>query len=349
MESESEFKKIDWTSLFDVCRGRLVERTVYGDVGIFQKIQTGNKHLEKMKCFGSTDPEIFGRSLMKPFQMKPIAKDLAPYLSWEEKALSIASHCGAKLHLEFLEKMQKNSKSSEFLKVPESNSMGGCESNSLKSQISHPCSGKHLAVLRACEINSWDFSSYIEIEHEFNKTYFNYLEGQLAEFDISRGPKDSTKMKHLRFNNVESDGCGLPTMGLHLSEIAFLFCKLAEFSSEDWIWEAAHRHPYLVGGDGRVDSLIMKMHSNIFAKEGADGLLGIAIESKMETKEVFTGVVLKLAAGYDLNVLWILAHYILNEFGFAMLPPSSLPGQKICFNKDLPVFLSQFINDKIKS
>ena len=66
---------------------------------------------------------------------------------------------------------------------------------------------------------------------------------------------------------------------------------------EDWIWESMIRNPDQgVGGFNRLDSTIMKScQGKVIAKEGADGLLGLAIEHEDYPEGL--GVVVKIAHG----------------------------------------------------
>ncbi len=78
---------------------------------------------------------------------------------------------------------------------------------------------------------------------------------------------------------VARDGCGLPTTSNTVSELAMCFDYIVRTKDRDWIWEAMIRNPDLVGGFNRLDSTILKgCNGKVVAKEGADGLLGLAIQ-----------------------------------------------------------------------
>ena len=71
----------------------------------------------------------------------------------------------------------------------------------------------------------------------------------------------------------------LPTASNTVAELALLYARLVVEKDDDWIWEAMVRNPDLVGGFNRLDSTIIKAGAGrVIAKEGADGLLGLAIE-----------------------------------------------------------------------
>ena len=67
----------------------------------------------------------------------------------------------------------------------------------------------------------------------------------------------------------------------HSSELAQIYAGLVRDKNDDWIWDAMIRNPDLVGGFNRLDSTILKAgNGKVIAKEGADGLLGMAIEHR---------------------------------------------------------------------
>ena len=123
------------------------------------------------------------------------------------------------------------------------------------------------------------------------------------------------------------DGCGLPTQSNTVTELALLFAGLAKTKDEDWIWDAMVEHPDLIGGFNRLDSTILKAcHGAVIAKEGADGLLGLAIEHPEYPEGL--GVVVKIAHGWNPQATWYIARYILGVLGFEFRNPYKLRRQK---------------------
>ena len=126
---------------------------------------------------------------------------------------------------------------------------------------------------------------------------------------------------------VARDGCGLPTVSNTVGELARLFSDLAATRDDDWIWEAMLRHPDLVGGFNRLDSTIIKSCDGaVLAKEGADGLLGLAIVHPDYPDGL--GVVVKIAHGWNAQATWYVARSILGTLGFELRNPYSLRRQK---------------------
>ena len=86
-------------------------------------------------------------------------------------------------------------------------------------------------------------------------------------------------------------------------------------------------HPDLIGGFNRLDSTVLKAcQGRVLAKEGADGLLGLAIEHPEYPEGL--GVVVKIAHGWNPQATWYIARYILGVLGFEFRNPYKLRRQK---------------------
>ena len=126
---------------------------------------------------------------------------------------------------------------------------------------------------------------------------------------------------------IAKDGCGLPTVSNTVAELAQIYAGLVRDKNEDWIWEAMVRHPDLVGGFNRLDSTILKAgEGTVIAKEGADGLLGLAIEHPDYPKGL--GIVIKIAHGWNAQATWYVARAILGVLGIDLRNPYPLHRQK---------------------
>ena len=87
------------------------------------------------------------------------------------------------------------------------------------------------------------------------------------------------------------------------------------------------RHPDLVGGFNRLDSTILKAgDGHVIAKEGADGLLGMAIEHPDYPKGL--GIVVKIAHGWNAQATWYVARAVLGVLGINLRNPYPLHRQK---------------------
>ena len=126
---------------------------------------------------------------------------------------------------------------------------------------------------------------------------------------------------------VARDGDGLPTVSMTVNDLGRCYAGLAREKDEDWIWESMTRHPDLVGGFNRLDTTIIKScNGQVIAKEGADGLLGLAISTPEYPDGL--GVVIKIASGWNPQATWYLARGILGVLGFKLRNPYPLHRQK---------------------
>ena len=121
------------------------------------------------------------------------------------------------------------------------------------------------------------------------------------------------------------DGDGLPTVAMTVNDLAHCYAQLAV--EKNWIWEAMVKYPDLVGGYNRLDTTIMKSgKGRVIAKEGADGLLGMAIEHKDYPEGL--GIVIKIAHGWNPQATWYVARGILGVLGIDLRNPYPLRRQK---------------------
>jgi hypothetical protein len=127
------------------------------------------------------------------------------------------------------------------------------------------------------------------------------------------------------------------------TELAMLYANLVTTKNQDWIWDAMVRFPDLIGGFNRLDSTILKScQGKVLAKEGADGLLGLAIEHPDFPDGL--GIVIKVAHGWDMRASWYIARYTLGVLGFEFRNPYPLERQKAFI---VPESIPVFLRDKI--
>ena len=114
---------------------------------------------------------------------------------------------------------------------------------------------------------------------------------------------------------------------MSVNELACCYAGLAKNRNEDWIWESMLMHPDLVGGFNRLDTTIMKSsQGKVVAKEGADGLLGMAIDHPEFPEGL--GIVIKVAHGWNPQATWYLARAILGVLDIDLRNPYPLRRQK---------------------
>ena len=283
-----------WKPLLTYKRDSLPERVVHG---AFSWVHGD----EEIHFLGGTDP-FFIRSLLKPIQSKAISKELSSLLNEEEKALALASHNSETCHLEVLKYLDTSR-----IKVPSSFPLLSQSERNFKNPLFHPCSGKHAAILKVCQSLGWPQETYNDENHPFHERVLKKLEKAL-------GSKLTEK-------KIGKDSCTLPTVALSLKEMAQIFSYLVREKESDWIWETMIKKNYLIGGKNRLDTEIMELSKGrILAKEGADGLLGLAIEHPEYPKGL--GIAIKIAHGRDPFSMRVIAwSMIKNLFNFEEASP----------------------------
>ena len=298
-------RDVEWEPLVDYRRNGVSETTIHGAVAWAHGNEVVHSIGGNVLCYG--------RSMMKPVTLKVFAADLVDELSWEQKAISVASHNGDTEHVVAAQSILSSSEWGLMqtpLDVPLI--QFGRQVRRARRWY-HCCSGEHAAILRGCRIRGWNRAGYTLPQHEFFQAYLEVLRRVL-------GPDWTPKA-------VARDGCGLPTISNTVNELSRIFAALARTRDEDWIWEAMMRHPDLVGGFDRLDSTILKScGGKVLAKEGADGLLGLAIDHPDYPDGL--GVTIKIAHGWNAPATWYVARAVLGVLGFELRNPYSLHRQK---------------------
>ena len=83
-------REVDWEPLVDYRRNGVSETTIHGAVAWAHGDEVIHSFGGNVLCYG--------RSMMKPFMLKAFTKELAD-VSWEQKAISVASHNGDTEHV----------------------------------------------------------------------------------------------------------------------------------------------------------------------------------------------------------------------------------------------------------
>ncbi len=298
-------RDVEWEPLVDYRRNGVSETTIHGAVAWASGADIVHSFGGNVLCYG--------RSMMKPLTMKIFAEDLKDVFDWKQKAISLASHNGDTEHVAAAMSIL-NASEQGLMRTPLDVPLV-----QFGRQVRRPrrwyhcCSGEHAAILRGCRLRGWDRVGYTLPQHPFFAEFLEVLRNTL-------GP-DWNPLR------VARDGCGLPTVSNTVNELAQLFAALAHSRDEDWIWEAMVRNPDLIGGFNRLDSTIIKAGEGaVLAKEGADGLLGLAIVHPDYPQGL--GVVIKIAHGWNAQATWYVARAVLGVLGFELRNPYPLHRQK---------------------
>lgn len=298
-------RDVSWEPLLDYRRNDVSETTVHGAVAW----ASGD---EIVHSFGG-NVLCYGRSMMKPFMIKGMAPELDGVLTWKQKAIAVASHNGDTEHVAAAQSILSEQEHGLMLTPLDVPLIQFGRQVRRARRWYHCCSGEHAALLRGCRLKGWSRAGYTLPQHPLFEAYLQVLRRTLG-----------SDWEPLR---VARDGCGLPTTSNTVNELAQLYARLVIERDEDWVWEAMVRHPDLIGGFNRLDSSILKAcGGKVIAKEGADGLLGLAIEHPDYPKGL--GIVIKIAHGWNSQATWYVARAVLGVLGFDLRNPYSLHRQK---------------------
>jgi len=298
-------RDVEWEPLIDYRRNGVSENTIHGAVAW----ASGGKLVHS---FGG-NVLCYGRSMLKLLYMKVFTDVLTDTTDWEEKAISVSSHNGSAEHVRVSQSLLSESEWG-LMQTPLDLPLV-----QFGRQVRRPrrwfnnSSGHHAAILKGAKLKGWMRAGYTLPSHDVYKNYLKVVKKYLGE-----------DWKPLR---VARDGDGLPTISMTVKELAQCYGGLAKDRNEDWIWESMIRYPDLVGGFNRLDTTVMKScQGKVIAKEGADGLLGLAIDHPDYPEGL--GVVIKIAHGWNPQATWYIARGILGSLGFELRNPYPLRRQK---------------------
>ncbi len=307
-ESQAEIpsgREVDWEPLVDYRRNGVSENTIHGAVAWF----SGG---DLIHSFGG-NVLCYGRSMMKPFYMKVFSQELETCTDWRQKAISLSSHNGSAEHVAAAQSLLSEGEWG-LMQTPLDLPLV-----QFGRQVRRPrrwfnnSSGHHAAILKGAKLKGWNRAGYTLPSHPLFAEFLKVVRAYL-------GPD----YKPLR---VARDGDGLPTISMTVKELAQCYAGLARDKDKDWIWEAMVRHPDLIGGFNRLDTTIIKTaQGQVIAKEGADGLLGMAITHPDYPEGL--GVVIKIAHGWNPQGTWYVARGILGVLGIELRNPYPLKRQK---------------------
>ncbi|MBJ79784.1 MAG: hypothetical protein CMH60_00540 [Myxococcales bacterium] len=298
-------RDVAWEPLVDYRRNGVSETTIHGAIAWCH----GD---ELIHSFGG-NVLCYGRSMMKPLMIKVFTEILSEATSWEQKAIALSSHNGTTEHIAAAQSLLSESEWGLMQTPLDVPLIQFGRQVRRPRRWYHCCSGEHAAILKGAKLKGWNRAGYTLPQHEFFQSYLKVLQRFLG-----------SDWQPLR---VARDGCGLPTISNTVDELAKLFAGLVTTKDEDWIWQAMVKNPDLIGGFNRLDSTILKAcDGKVLGKEGADGLLGLAIEHPAYPKGL--GIVIKIAHGWNAQAMWYVARSILGVLGFELRNPYPLDRQK---------------------
>lgn len=297
-------REVEWEPLVDYRRNGVSENTVHGAVSWY----SGNRPIHS---FGG-NVLCYGRSMMKPFYIKVFSEELKS-CNIQQQAISVSSHNGTAQHVDAAQSLLDESEWGLMLTPLDLPLVQFGRQVRRPRRWYNNSSGHHAAILAGAKIRGWNRAGYTLPSHpvftEYMKIVKKYLGSNWEPLKIAR------------------DGDGLPTVSMTVNELAKCYAGLVKNKKEDWIWDAMVQEPDLVGGYNRLDTTIMKScNGKVIAKEGADGLLGMAIDHPDYPEGL--GIVIKIAHGWNPQATWYIARSILGVLGFELRNPYPLKRQK---------------------
>ena len=283
--------------LAHVIRGETVESIHRGHIFIVDG--EGNT----IASVGDPSTVTYFRSAAKPFQALPfITSGAADAFGFpeDEIAMSIASHSGEKMHVERVVKML------DRIGMTESDLRCGAHApfyakeaermireSETPTQLHNNCSGKHAAMLALAKHIDADIATYETSDNRVQKRILRCVSDftGVPENDIAQG----------------IDGCAAPNFAVSVAAMAKSFANLvfplnfhaAVQAAASRITHAMMRHPELIGGTDRLDTMLMQAApGKIISKVGADGvwLCGVLPSDKYPRG---LGIALKVEDGDD--------------------------------------------------
>ena len=272
--------------LVQVVRGGVVDCVHRGRVVIAE--QSG----DILYAAGDPDAVVFLRSCAKPFQaLAAVRSGAAARYGFgpEQLAIMAGSHDGTAAQTAIVTDMLTAlGLSTGDLQCGVGAPLNRAAYETLLSKgakpsvLEHNCSGKHTGMLAACRVMGWHTDNYRSPDHPLQQL----IRDIIAE---CAGMKADDIV-------IAIDGCGVPTFGLPLKNIARMFAVLAAANDDSsdlgMIARAMQQHPYVFSGQDRIDTtLVVASNGRLIAKDGAEALLGVGVP------EQGVGIAVKISDG----------------------------------------------------
>jgi len=222
--------------------------------------------------FSKGDPSalVFPRSAMKLFQAMGIFST-GITLSPEHTALATSSHTGSAAHIDMVREVlslggftEADLRCATEWPVNKEMLKQVYKADGSALPIYHCCSGKHAAMLLACQAEGWPTDNYTDPGHPLQlriREAVEYLTGETV-------------------TATAVDGCGAPVHAMPLVALARGVAKMRSAnesapmniaSSAQKLFSSMLEHPWVVGDHGEPDTLIME-ELGFAAKSGYEGV-----------------------------------------------------------------------------
>jgi L-asparaginase II len=236
---------------------------------------------------------VYPRSAIKPVQALALIETGAADafgLGDAQIALACASHAGEPRHVEtvrnwlaHLELREADLECGAHPPYDDAATRAILASGAAPDQTHNNCSGKHSGFLTIARHLGAPTKGYIRFEHPVQQRVLGILE-QMSGLDLDEAPR-------------AIDGCGIPTIGMPLGNIALAMARLADPGDQPDTRQAAcariraaiAAEPFMISGTGRFDSVVTEtLKGRALVKGGAEGVscaslpelgLGVAVKA----------------------------------------------------------------------
>jgi len=284
----------------EVTRGGIVESRHRGAYAVVD--QTGHV----VAAEGGIAAAVYPRSGIKAFQCLPVIESGAADrfgLTGEEIALCCASHNGEAAHQRVARSLLAKAGNAEALyecgahwPYHEDTRLALIRHGGSCLAVHNNCSGKHAGMLALARQLGAEPHGYAQPDHPVQRLIAMTM-GALCDVDLDAQPSGI-------------DGCSVPTWAIPLRNLALGFARFAnpDVAAARRIIEAVRAHPFMVGGTGDFDTLIMEAVPRLFIKTGAEGVycaciphagLGIALKIDDGASRAAEVAIASVLAGLD--------------------------------------------------
>jgi L-asparaginase II len=243
---------------------------------------------------GDIERPVYPRSAIKPIQALALLETGAVEafeLGDAEIALACASHGGERRHVEtvanWLERIGCTLDALECGAHPPNAETAMVEliaGGGQPTALHNNCSGKHAGFLSVARHLGYPTAGYIAFGHPVQQRVLGILES-MTGCDLGDAPRGI-------------DGCGIPTLGIPLGNLALAMARLADPADQPEprqnaaarVRRAMAAEPFMVAGTGRFCTRIMELTGErALIKTGAEGVycgalpeLGLGIALKVD-------------------------------------------------------------------
>lgn len=265
---------------------------------------------ELLGYFGDPGLMTYFRSSAKPFQLLTVLSlrpELINECSDEEIAVMASSHSGEPGHLESVKGLlDRYALDHGMIKCgwhypywPDAIWNYGRDGIKI-GDMHNNCTGKHTAMLLACQSMGWDFGTYLEDTHPLqvqNTSRMARYSGQKVE-DMVWGV----------------DGCSVPTWWMSLRQCAIAYANFSspEFNSAEEnvainrIFDAYHKAAWHTAGTKRIGtSFNLESDGMWLGKIGGEGIYGVSFRGRG------IGIVIKVEEGNGRAIPPALLHFMI--------------------------------------